>query len=155
MDPWKELLDYWRAKHVDGRPPGRQDIDPAVEIPRLAANLLLADIVPGGYRYRLVGSAIVERHREDMTGKMAGTSKFLERVSDQLIANYDAVKAEQKPRIMVSGATTTDHGGAVTMILPLVAPSGETEMILVGVFYDRRFEPVDQIDYLTTTGPVE
>ena len=155
MDPWKELLDYWRAKHVEGRPPSRQDIDPAVEIPWLVANLLLADIVPGGYRYRLVGSAIVERHREDMTGKMAGTSKFLERVSDQLIANYDAVTAEQRPRIMVSGAVTTDHGGAVTMILPLVACSGETEMILVGVFYDRRFEPVEQIDYLTATSTVE
>jgi hypothetical protein len=155
MDPWKELLDYWRAKHQDGRPPSRCDIDPVIEIPQLVANLLLADIVPGGYRYRLVGSAVVERHREEMTGKMAGTSKFLERVSAELIANYDAVRSEQKPRIMVSGAAIADRAGAVTVILPLVKKAGETEMILVGVFYDRRFEPVEHIDYLTPTKPVE
>ena len=155
MDPWKELLDYWRAKHQDSRPPSRSDIDPVIEIPQLVANLLLADIVPGGYRYRLVGSAVVERHREEMTGKLAGTSKFLERVSADLIANYDAVRTEQKPRIMVSGAAATDHAGAVTVILPLVSKAGETEMILIGVFYDRRFEPVDHIDYLKPTKPVQ
>jgi hypothetical protein len=152
MEPWKELLEYWRKKHVNGRPPGRKDIDPAVDIPRLAANLLIADVVPEGYRYRLVGSAIVERHGEDMTGKLAGSSKFLERVSKELIANYDVVRNLRKPRMMVSGATSNDHSSAVTLILPLLGEGGETEMILVGVFYDRRFEPVERIDYLTTKG---
>jgi hypothetical protein len=118
----------------------------------LAANLLIADVVPEGYRYRLVGSAIVERHGEDMTGKLAGSSKFLERVSKELIANYDVVRNLRKPRMMVSGATTNDHSSAVTLILPLLGEGGETEMILVGVFYDRRFEPVERIDYLTTKG---
>lgn len=155
MEPWKELLEYWRAKHVDGRPPGRKDIDPAIDIPRLAANLLIADIVPEGYRYRLVGSAIVERHQEDMTGKLAGTSKFLERVRRELIANYDAVRTLQRPKMMNSGAAATDHSSAVTIILPLLGQNGDTEMLLIGVFYDRRFEPIDHIDYLMTKGTIE
>jgi hypothetical protein len=153
MEPWKELLEYWRKRHVNGRPPGRKDIDPAVDIPRLAANLLIADVVPEGYRYRLVGSAIVERHGEDMTGKLAGGSKFLERVSKELIANYDVVRNLRKPRMTVSGATSNDHSSAVTLILPLVGEDGNTEMLLIGVFYDRRFEPIERIDYLTTKRP--
>ena len=149
MEPWKELLEYWRSRHVDGRPPGRKDIDPAVDIPHLAANLLIADIVAEGYRYRLVGSAIVERHGEDMTGKLAGSSRFLELVRKELIANYNVVRTLRKPRMMVSGATSNDHSSAVTLILPLIGADGEAEMILIGVFYDRRFEPIERIDYLT------
>jgi hypothetical protein len=153
MEPWKELLVYWRSKHVDGRPPGRQDIDPAVDLPKLVANLLIADVVPEGYRYRLVGSAIVERHKEEMTGKLAGTSKFLQRVNRELIATYDTVRNEQKPKLLVSGVSKDDHAGAVTIILPLLGKGGETEKLLIGVFYDRRFEPIDQIDYLTVNQP--
>jgi hypothetical protein len=153
MEPWKELLDYWQSKHVAGRPPGRRDIDPLVEIPKLAANLLLADIEPEGYRYRLFGSALVERYGEDMTGRLAGTSRFLELVSKDLLANYDLVRQQRKPRILVTGAQTSDHSGAVTMILPLISASGVTEMLMVGVFYDRHFIPIEHIDYLIAKEP--
>jgi hypothetical protein len=153
MEPWKELLVYWQAKHVDGRPPSRKDIDPAVDLPHLVANLLIADVVPEGYRYRLVGSAVVERHKQEMTGKLAGSSQFMQRVRPQLFENYDAVRTEQKPRLVKTGAVAADYARAETIILPLVAKTGETEMLLVGVFYDRRFEAIDQIDYLTVSYP--
>jgi hypothetical protein len=153
MEPWKELLVYWQVKHVDGRPPSRRDIDPAVDLPRLVANLLIADVVPEGYRYRLVGSAIVERHKQEMTGKLAGSSQFMQRVKPQLFENYDAVRTEQKPRLVKTGAAAADYARAETIILPLVAKTGETEMLLVGVFYDRRFDTTDHIDYLTVSYP--
>jgi hypothetical protein len=149
MEPWNELLDYWRSRHVDGRPPGRKDIDPAIDIPRLAANLLIADVVPEGYRYRLTGSAIVERHKVDMTGKLAGTSRFLALVREDLIASYDAVRIGRRPRILTTGVAGKDRSDAVTVILPLVGDDGETEMLLIGVFYERRFEAIEQIDFLT------
>ena len=150
MEPWKELLIYWRSKHVDGHPPGRRDIDPAMDMPHLIANLLIADVVPEGYRYRLVGSAVVERHKEEMTGKLAGTSKFMRRVSAEQIRHYDGVRTEQKPRLLVTGVSgTSDNAKAVTIVLPLVTRSGETEMLLIGVFYDRRYDPIDRVDYLT------
>jgi hypothetical protein len=154
MEPWKELLAYWQAKHVDDRPPRRQDIDPVVDLPQLAANLLIADVVPEGYRYRLVGSAVVERHNEEMTGKLAGSSKFTRRVRPQLIETFDAVRDEQMPRLLKSGVSASSgHGTAVSLVLPLVANTGETEKLLVGVFYDRRFDAIDQIDYLDTSRP--
>jgi hypothetical protein len=153
MEPWKELLIYWQAKHVDGLPPSRRDIDPAIDLPHLAANLLLADVVPEGYRYRLVGSAVVERHKQEMTGKLAGTSQFMQRVTPQLIENYDAVRTEQTPRLVKTGVADAEYAMAETIILPLVARTGETEMLLVGVFYDRRFDGIDHIDYLTVSYP--
>src|SRR5580693_6483338 len=77
MEPWQELLAYWRGKHVDGRPPARRDIDPVIDIPKLVANLMLADVLEGGYRYRLGGSAIVARHNQELTGRMAGNSPLI------------------------------------------------------------------------------
>jgi hypothetical protein len=151
MEPWKELLVYWQAKHVDGRPPSRRDIDPAVDLPHLVANLLIADVIPEGYRYRLVGSAVVERHKQEMTGKLAGSSQFMQRVKPQLFENYDAVRTEQAPRLVKTGVAAADYARAETIILPLVARTGETEMLLVGVFYDRRFDAIDHIDYLTVS----
>jgi len=154
MDQWKDLLAYWQAKHVDGRPPARLDIDPAVDLPLLAANLLIADVVPEGYRYRLVGSAVVERHKEEMTGKMAGSSHFLERVRPQLLKNFDAVRDGQKPLLLTTGTSDArDHATAVTLVLPLVAATSETEKLLIGVFYDRRFDAIDQIDFMDASQP--
>ena len=154
MDQWKELLAYWQAKHVDARPPSRQDIDPAVDMPLLAANLLIADVLPEGYRYRLVGSAVVERHKQEMTGKLAGTSHFLERVRPQLLKSFDAVRDERTPRLLKTGSNEArDYATAVTLVLPLVARSGETEKLLIGVFFDRRYEAVDQVDFMDVSQP--
>jgi hypothetical protein len=154
MEQWEELLAYWRAKHVDGRPPRREDIDPAVDLPSMAANLLIADVVPEGYRYRLVGSAVVERHKEETTGKLAGSSHFLEKVRPQLLANFDAVRDDQKPRLLKTGVSDArEQLGAVTLVLPLAATGGGTEKLLVGVFYDRRYDPVEQIDFMDVSFP--
>ena len=154
MDQWKELLAYWQTRHVEGRPPSRQDIDPAIDLPFMAANLLIADVVPEGYRYRLVGSAVVERHKEEMTGKLAGSSHFLERVRPQLLKSFDAVRDERTPRLLKTGSSEArDYATAATLVLPLVAPSGQTEKLLIGVFFDRRYEAVDQIDFIDVSQP--
>lgn len=154
MDQWKELLAYWQAKHVEGRPPSRGDIDPVVDHPLLAANLLIADVMPEGYRYRLVGSAVVERHKQEMTGRLAGSSRFLQKVRSQLLQSFDAVRDDQKPRLLKTGVSDNpDHATAMTLVLPLVAPTGETEKLLVGVFYDRRYDPIEQIDFMEVSHP--
>ena len=153
MDQWKELLAYWQARHVEGRPPSRQDIDPAVDLPLMAANLLIADVVPEGYRYRLVGSAVVERHKEEMTGKLAGSSHFLEKVRPQLLQSFDAVRDWRKPMLLKTGLSESDYATAATLVLPLVESSGQTEKLLIGVFFDRRYDPIDQIDFMDVSQP--
>lgn len=61
---------YWQSKLGGRRMPSRKDIEPT-EIPDLLANIVLVDVShdPLDFRYRLIGTAIVERIAFDYTGK--------------------------------------------------------------------------------------
>lgn len=61
---------YWRSKCQDGRLPSRQDIDPA-EIRRLLAHIALIDVAMDGdgFRFRLVGTKVVQQLSYDPTGQ--------------------------------------------------------------------------------------
>eukprot|EP00657_Telonema_sp_P-1_P008436 TRINITY_DN29609_c0_g1_i2.p1 TRINITY_DN29609_c0_g1~~TRINITY_DN29609_c0_g1_i2.p1 ORF type:complete len:124 (-),score=32.38 TRINITY_DN29609_c0_g1_i2:20-391(-) len=64
------LESYWQSKCVAGALPSRQDIDPA-EIRRLLAHIALIDVIQdgGGFRYRLVGTRVVQQLAYDPTGE--------------------------------------------------------------------------------------
>lgn len=61
---------YWQSKLGGRNMPSRKDIEPT-EIPELLANIVLVDVShdPLDFRYRLIGTAIVERIAFDYTGK--------------------------------------------------------------------------------------
>jgi hypothetical protein len=61
---------YWQGKLSGRRMPSRKDLEPT-EIPELLANIVLVDVShdPLDFRYRLIGTAIVERIAFDYTGK--------------------------------------------------------------------------------------
>lgn len=61
---------YWQSKLSGRSMPSRKDIEPT-EIPELLANIVLVDVNhdPLDFRYRLIGTAIVERIAFDYTGK--------------------------------------------------------------------------------------
>lgn len=61
---------YWQSKLSGRSMPSRKDIEPT-EIPELLANIVLVDVShdPLDFRYRLIGTAIVERIAFDYTGK--------------------------------------------------------------------------------------
>jgi hypothetical protein len=62
---------YWLTKRNNRLMPDRAEIDPLELPPAVWPNLLLTEPVPGSsaMRYRLVGSAHVERYTFDFTGK--------------------------------------------------------------------------------------
>ena len=65
------IVAYWRAKQPGGGAlPGRQHLDP-LEIPNLLPNIWLVDVArdPLRFRFRLIGTAVVEYAGEDNTGK--------------------------------------------------------------------------------------
>lgn len=70
-----EVAAYWtRGRDKDGRRrlmPDRADVDPLHLSPGVWPNLILSEPVAGSsaWRYRLVGSAHVERYTFDFTGK--------------------------------------------------------------------------------------
>src|SRR5689334_21377806 len=64
-------LAYWDRKR-DGRcMPARRDLDPLLEIPRLLPWVMLADVLrdPLDFRYRLIGTGVVNRSRRDFSGR--------------------------------------------------------------------------------------
>jgi hypothetical protein len=87
-------VEYWRAKAA-GRPmPDRRDINPA-EIPDLLPWIVLWDVVPGGYRIRLAGTAICEAHGRELKGvdfaALHGSG------TETIKPEYDYVVRERQP----------------------------------------------------------
>lgn len=66
----RSAFEYWRSKCRGRALPSRADIDP-MEIPRVLPNISLVerDTETGRYRYRLIGSALVESLGWDATGR--------------------------------------------------------------------------------------
>ncbi|HXY98459.1 MAG TPA: PAS domain-containing protein [Stellaceae bacterium] len=60
-------LEYWAGKRGGRSMPQRRDIEPT-EIPRLLPNLQLIDVLGDQFRYRLIGTALVEAFGRDYTG---------------------------------------------------------------------------------------
>jgi hypothetical protein len=140
-EPWKELHRYWLLKHREGRPPSRKDLDPLIEIPSLVANVVLLTLEDGSYRYTLVGSEVVRRTGVDMTGRMIGLTITAPEMRNQWRAALDTVSREQKPQLFLSKMPEGVTARYVTIMLPLVAPSGATEKILAGLFFDGYVPP--------------
>jgi hypothetical protein len=62
------MLAYWERKRASQSMPRRRDIDPA-EIPRLLPHVQLVEATENrGFRYRLVGTGLVEAFGHDYTG---------------------------------------------------------------------------------------
>lgn len=64
------MLEYWESRAVEGVP-GRGDIDPLMDVPRLAPDLFMVNVIDGGADFvvRLVGTRVVERYGNDSTGQ--------------------------------------------------------------------------------------
>lgn len=137
-EPWEQLFQYWLSKNIDGRPPGRADLDPMIEIPHLAAHLMILDILPDGYRYRLAGSDLGNRLGEELTGRRVGRATAAESKWFDLL---DTVNHEQKPLIVTTEMPLPSGGKRLGIVLPLVDRSGKTEQILAGIFFGNDFRP--------------
>ena len=138
---FQRLHAYLTAKAPPGKLPGRQHIDP-LEIPDLLPYLMLIDVLaqPDGeprFRYRLVGTAVVDVHGQDVTGKFA----------DQVLtgrgaatARFGTVVTSRQPQhyigeFVISGR---EHASFERVAFPL-ARDGETVdmLIIVFVLHDR------------------
>jgi hypothetical protein len=64
-------LAYWAAKRGGRSMPSRRDIDPIEISPKILPNLQIIDVIDGGarFRFRLVGTTVVEIYGSDFSGK--------------------------------------------------------------------------------------
>jgi hypothetical protein len=136
-DDWEKLYQYWRSKHVDGRPPAQSDLDPVIEIPRLLPVLSLLAVFPDGFEYRLAGTTIVDYFGCELRGRRVGSLGSPTQVSQHWIALLREVSGDQKPRLVTSRFAPRLKTTMVTIVLPLVTPAGTTERILTGIFFDK------------------
>ena len=140
-EPWRQLYRYWLSKHVDGRPPARGDLDPVTEIPRMVANLMILEVMPDGYEYRLIGSEVVALSGVDLTNKRAGSSSRFSAVMDAWLAALDFVKTNAAPRLLFSHLGTEVPATNTVLLLPLHTPDGEKMKILGALFRQGAFDP--------------
>ena len=132
---------YWLSKCVDGRPPSRKDIDPLVEIPNLCPNIIMIDVLPDGYRFRLVGSENTLRWGVELTGQRLDPGNPV--VRDFLIPMYDQVAADWKPRTVVARMAEGSRSKLLVIMTPLVNAHGKTECLFGAVFYEGDFKRVE------------
>jgi hypothetical protein len=93
----RRLHEYWGAKAgAPGAVPQRRDIDPT-ELPDLLPNLMLVDVEynPLRFRYRLVGTRVVDFSYHDFTGTYLDEAGWVE-VAGFTRAYTDAV-ADRRP----------------------------------------------------------
>jgi hypothetical protein len=65
------VLAYWLRKRGTSSMPRKRDIDPTEIDPKTLPNLQIIDVIDDGerFRYRLVGTALVEANGKDYTGR--------------------------------------------------------------------------------------
>lgn len=116
------LYDYWRSKRRGRAMPDRRDIDPLEMGPALLPHIAMLDIEDGAarVRYRLVGTALVERFGRDPTGLllddvMSGSYfEFIRSLCRDVHDHRCPVYAESRFRWDVDG-----HMSARRLYLPL------------------------------------
>lgn len=142
------LLAYWKSRSGDERLPARADIDP-LDIPRLLPFLYLVDVEPQGggatpyrFRYRLVGTGIVERNGGDPTGH------YLEEFENRpfhatILEDYARCASEKRPvaaarRFMDAAGR---HWPYQRLVLPLSDNGQDVNMLLGGNAFADKPEP--------------
>ena len=132
--PLKFLLAYWTEKRGNAEMPLAGAIDP-IEMKPALGFIMLLDVIDGGadFRYRVYGTAIVERTGMDWTGK--SVSDLAARYYTGLFyaAVYRAALRRREPVATVSSSPR--HVAATEgsrLVLPLRDSSGAIIRFLVG-----------------------
>jgi hypothetical protein len=135
-------LGYWVRKRGDRSMPRRRDIDPA-EITRLLPNLQLIDVDGDRYRYRLVGTALVEAFGRDYTGKYPH-ELFTGLRCDFVCALYRSVRDARRPMFNRSRYHTTKDVDMVAnrLYLPLSEDDRQVSMLLGAFSFEFGADPV-------------
>jgi hypothetical protein len=105
----RTVLDHWERRRGTRAMPARRDIDP-IELRQVLPHLQITEVIDGGarFRYRLVGTAIVEAFGAEFTGKYVDELVSGER--DSFVHGcYRAICAARRPAFVRSKYITTKN----------------------------------------------
>ena len=140
--PWVELYRYWLDRHADGKPPTRAEIDPMIDLHNLASNLILIDVLPGRFEYRLVGSQVVRHFGVDHTGKLVGTSTIDKKQLDAWSKTVEYVANQGKPFMLAAHYPEAARARAIALLLPLSTDGDGVRKLFGATFFDQPFPDV-------------
>ena len=129
-------LEYWEKRREGRTMPRRQDIDPA-GLRQILAHLQVTEVVDHRFRYRLVGTAIVEAFGAEFTGKFVDELVSGER--DSFVhACYRAVCSAKRPAFVRSKYITTKDVDltANRLLLPLSENDRQVHQILGALTFE-------------------
>jgi hypothetical protein len=153
------LYRYWNRRRGERRMPDRRDIDPLELGPALLPHIGLMDIVNGGarVRYRLLGTAIVDRFGSDPTGKfmdevMSGTySEYIHSLYRELVRARAPVFSESVFRWDAGGYLRTRR-----LYLPLTHGGDDVAIALIGqAFLGPAMQPLEPHTVIVERDPIE
>jgi hypothetical protein len=129
------FYEYWLTLCAGRRMPRREDIDPLSIPSGYLADLMLVEVLeePRRYRYRLIGTHVVEASGEDRTGRYFDEVPFIKR-NPVIASQYDAVVARGKPLYSLEPFTNLRTGTAYEvdrLLLPLSSDGERVDMIIV------------------------
>ncbi len=130
----RELYAYWRLKAANRKLPARADIDPC-EIPTLLPYLCLIDVVgnPAAFRYRLIGTKVVDLRGNDITGRWVDDDLYPKNLHDVVTMMSSAVETRAPVvghnRFWVPGKTWSK---VEWLNLPLSTNGERIDMLLMG-----------------------
>lgn len=143
------LYAYWRSRHVADALPTRADIDPC-EIGRLLPYVGLIDLIDGegdagcNFRYRLVGSHMVNVFGRDFTGTALGEDfkdgnygRFLHELYSEAVATRGAVFCESRFVYRQDEEMTIRR-----LVMPLAGADGGVAMLLFANSFCRLGDPL-------------
>lgn len=139
----RELYEYWlKLKPPGGGLPGRAAFDP-MRVAHLLAHVMLLDVVgrPPRYRYRVIGTRMVDALGGDLTGRWLDEAHTHDGKPPTFPA-YDKVAVQgqlQWRRGTPHFASYIDKCAEMERVfLPLAANGTDVDMILtIAVFFDR------------------
>ncbi len=134
----RNIYRYWLGKCRGETLPGLQDIKPT-EIPKLLRNVYLIDVLEDdrNFRYRLVGTRIVDDMSIESTGQLV--SEFLEEhESLEVMEHYFQIVTTRRP--CISSDTMAhygrDHVLYERLLCPLASDGMKVDTIFGGLYFE-------------------
>lgn len=125
------LFRYWDAARGGRSMPARTDLDP-LEMKAALPYLMLIDVVGPEFRYRLVGTQVVQDFGRDLTGKTVGQQIRPMPFAADVGALFRRVRDEGRP-VFTTGHHQTPDGvtHSVSRLLLPLGEDGRTGMIMI------------------------
>ncbi len=149
--PLQAMYHYWLKQRGDCLMPARRNIQPQ-DIVALLPHIFLVDVMPAGrYRFRLVGTHIVE-HIGDVTGQYldeAASGAFYQRAKQ----NFDTVALRPALHFLVSELHWRERHWTIyrRLLMPLSDDGLAVNMLIAAAFYEPRASGDTEIHRLDET----